>query len=90
MARKKTTTKKTSRTKPDKPGSPSELLPTPPPSEDAVTLSVDIPTKTSFRLKVALLHMEARGSKVAKKQFVQQALVDALDRFDQEWGGRDG
>ncbi|QDV73196.1 hypothetical protein [Botrimarina mediterranea] len=88
MVRKKTATtrKKVSRAKSVESVSPSELLPTPPPSEDAVTLSVDIPRKISFRLKVALLQMEAKGEKATKRQFVEQALASALDEFDLEWG----
>lgn len=87
MARKKTAAKKkVTRARVVMSAGPSELLPTPPPSEDAVTLSVDIPRKISFRLKVALLQMEAKGEKATKRQFVENALATALDAFDNEWG----
>ena len=78
--------KKTSRTKASALPGPSELLPTPPPAEERVQLAVEIPTKTSFRIKLCLLHMEAKGMKATKRQFVEQAIVAALDKFDCEWG----
>ncbi|QEG35908.1 hypothetical protein [Bythopirellula goksoeyrii] len=65
--------------------SPTESIPKPPPSEEEVALNVEISKAVGWRLKIALLHLEAGGRKTAKKQFVQEALIAALNRFDDEY-----
>ncbi|QDV74528.1 hypothetical protein [Botrimarina mediterranea] len=84
MARKNPPTKKKPKT------TLTEVIPTPPAAAEEEKLSVDIPKQVCWRLKLALLTMESRGKKTAKKKFVEQAIVDALDRLDNEWEGAHG
>jgi len=63
---------------------PTGLLPEPPPGEERVALHIDIPGKVNWRIKMALLISEGEGAKVSKKNFVENALIRALDRFDEE------
>lgn len=58
------------------------LLPEPPPGEERVALHIDIPGTVNWRIKMALLIAEGEGKKVTKKNFVEEAIIKALDNFD--------
>lgn len=92
MARSKTTTKKKQKVADgdERAEKITQVIPTPPPGEDEEKLSVSISTRVSWRLKIALLTMESMGQKTPKKKFVEQAILDALDRHDSQWGDANG
>ena len=91
MARKKSTTNKKSKSRETLGADPlTTAFPAPPAGDEEEKLSVDIPTGLGWRIKLALIALESRGEKTAKKKFVEEAIVAALDRLDHEWGGADG
>ena len=86
MAQKKSSPKpRTAPAKATKSRSLARVIPTPPAGAEEEKLSVDIPKGLGWRIKLALLTMESRGEKTAKKKFVEDAIVAALDRLDHEW-----
>ena len=58
-------------------------VPAPPIEEASEDLSVEIRKAVGWRLKMALFQLEVEGERTTKKAFVEQALISALDRFDQ-------
>ncbi len=60
----------------------TKLLGRPPLEKKTAALNVEIDGELSLRLKLALLHLECEGTPVPKKAFVEEAIVQALDRFD--------
>ena len=65
---------------------PTGLIPKPPPTRDREVLNVEIARSVGWRLKMALVHLEAEGQPIPKKAFVEAALAKELDRFDAERG----
>lgn len=50
--------------------------------ESTEALNVEIRTSVSWRLKLALLHLESEGRKTSKKAFVESAIAEALKAFE--------
>ena len=59
-------------------------LAAPPAGEGKEDLSVEIGVSVGWRIKVALFSLEQEGRKTTKKAFIEELIVDGLDRFDQE------
>lgn len=62
----------------------TKILPKPPLQKKPKALHVEIDGEVSLRLKLALVVLEAEGVATPKRRFVEDALIEALDAFDEE------
>lgn len=60
----------------------TNVLPEPPLGKRTKALHVAIDEQLNLRLKMTLLILEAEGSKESKKEFIANAVRNALDEFD--------